>query len=79
MLILIQPVLNAKGDHGAMHIFMINAHMAKIPNILQKHPLIETKCVQKVLTKWISDELELTFPEFHFEIEAKVDFPSACI
>ena len=22
---------------------------------------------------------QLTFPEFHFEIEAKVDFPSACI
>ena len=22
---------------------------------------------------------ELTFPEFHFETEAKVDFPSACI
>ena len=22
---------------------------------------------------------ELTFPEFRFEIEAKVDFPSACI
>ena len=25
-----------------------------------------------------SDE-QLTFPEFHFETEAKVDFPSACI
>ena len=24
-------------------------------------------------------ESELTFPEFHFETEAKVDFPSACI
>ena len=24
-------------------------------------------------------EQELTFPEFHFETEAKVDFPSACI
>ena len=24
-------------------------------------------------------KLELTFPEFHFETEAKVDFPSACI
>ena len=23
--------------------------------------------------------LKLTFPEFHFETEAKVDFPSACI
>ena len=23
--------------------------------------------------------VELTFPEFHFETEAKVDFPSACI
>ena len=23
--------------------------------------------------------LQLTFPEFHFETEAKVDFPSACI
>ena len=23
--------------------------------------------------------IELTFPEFHFETEAKVDFPSACI
>ena len=22
---------------------------------------------------------QLTFPEFHFETEAKVDFPSACI
>ena len=22
--------------------------------------------------------LKLTFPEFHFETEAKVDFPSAC-
>ena len=22
---------------------------------------------------------ELTFPEFHFEIEARIDFPSACI
>ena len=22
---------------------------------------------------------KLTFPEFHFETEAKVDFPSACI
>ena len=22
---------------------------------------------------------ELTFPEFHFKTEAKVDFPSACI
>ena len=22
---------------------------------------------------------ELTFPEFHFETEAKVDFPTACI
>ena len=24
-------------------------------------------------------KLKLTFPEFHFETEAKVDFPSACI
>ena len=24
-------------------------------------------------------EFQLTFPEFHFETEAKVDFPSACI
>ena len=23
--------------------------------------------------------VQLTFPEFHFETEAKVDFPSACI
>ena len=23
--------------------------------------------------------VKLTFPEFHFETEAKVDFPSACI
>ena len=22
---------------------------------------------------------QLTFPEFHFETEAKVDFPTACI
>ena len=27
----------------------------------------------------IPHNVELTFPEFHFEIEAKVDFPSACI
>ena len=25
------------------------------------------------------DQSQLTFPEFHFETEAKVDFPSACI
>ena len=25
------------------------------------------------------DFTQLTFPEFHFETEAKVDFPSACI
>ena len=24
-------------------------------------------------------ELKLTFPKFHYETEAKVDFPSACI
>ena len=24
-------------------------------------------------------KLQLTFPKFHFETEAKVDFPSACI
>ena len=24
-------------------------------------------------------QMKLTFPEFHFETEAKVDFPSACI
>ena len=24
-------------------------------------------------------KMQLTFPEFHFETEAKVDFPSACI
>ena len=23
--------------------------------------------------------MQLTFPEFHFETEAKVDFPSVCI
>ena len=26
-----------------------------------------------------SVQYQLTFPEFHFETEAKVDFPSACI
>ena len=27
----------------------------------------------------IEKNYQLTFPEFHFETEAKVDFPSACI
>ena len=34
-----------------------------------------------IIFRWLKDKLglQLTFPEFHFETEAKVDFPSACI
>ena len=38
----------------------------------------EYNCAEKVfLIHFIN--MQLTFPEFHFETEAKVDFPSACI
>ena len=32
-----------------------------------------------VLVHPLDSSSQLAFPEFHFEIEAKVDFPSACI
>ena len=40
-------------------------------------------CVAEVVNRSLkadcTDFRQLTFPEFHFETEAKIDFPSACI
>ena len=45
-----------------------------------KYSGLVTKYVNKVLLGFPSSRLsELTFLEFHFETEVKVDFPSACI
>ena len=39
---------------------------------------ISNKTLPNVMEQ-TSVEIKLTFPEFHFETEAKVDFPSVCI
>ena len=55
------------------------ASVVQISTILCIKTLREVDKNYRGLSDLLAIKLQLTFPEFHFETETKVDFPSACI
>ena len=67
-----QATLGKSGSEAASQL------QGRIARAFSSNSLVNTMDMTAAI-QYILTAAQLTFPEFHFETEAKVDFPSACI